>query len=52
MNYQKVYMNQIYSSSIMRQVAQMWKNQLLCDAVIKTGNIQTKVNISRRPLTH
>ncbi|XP_022296451.2 uncharacterized protein LOC111105807 isoform X6 [Crassostrea virginica] len=44
MNYQKVYMNQIYSSSIMRQVAQMWKNQLLCDAVIKTGNIQTKAH--------
>nr|XP_034338624.1 zinc finger protein 37 isoform X8 [Crassostrea gigas] len=44
MSYQKVYMNQIYSSSIMRQVAQMWKNQLLCDAVIKTGNIQTKAH--------
>ncbi|XP_062587519.1 uncharacterized protein LOC134249160 isoform X13 [Saccostrea cucullata] len=44
MNYQKVYMNQIYSSSIMRQVAQMWKNQLLCDAVIKTGNVQTKAH--------
>nr|XP_011422842.2 zinc finger protein sens isoform X6 [Crassostrea gigas] len=44
MNYQKVYMNQIYSSSIMRQVAQMWKNQLLCDAVIKTGNTQTKAH--------
>nr|XP_022337901.1 uncharacterized protein LOC111133651 isoform X2 [Crassostrea virginica] len=44
MSYQKVYMNQIYSSSIMRQVAQMWKNQLLCDAVIKTGNFQTKAH--------
>ncbi|XP_062587503.1 zinc finger and BTB domain-containing protein 5-like isoform X3 [Saccostrea cucullata] len=44
MSYQKVYMNQIYSSSIMRQVAQMWKNQLLCDAVIKTGNVHTKAH--------
>ncbi|XP_061178449.1 myoneurin-like isoform X2 [Saccostrea echinata] len=44
MSYQKVYMNQIYSSSIMRQVAQMWKSQLLCDAVIKTGNVHTKAH--------
>ncbi|KAK3102106.1 hypothetical protein FSP39_008855 [Pinctada imbricata] len=44
MNYQKVYMNQIYSSSLMGQVAQMWRNQLLCDAVIKTGNITTKAH--------
>ncbi|XP_055995690.1 uncharacterized protein LOC125683549 isoform X4 [Ostrea edulis] len=44
MSYQKMYMNQIYSSSIMRQVALMWKNQLLCDAVIKTGNVQTKAH--------
>ncbi|KAK3101346.1 hypothetical protein FSP39_002872 [Pinctada imbricata] len=44
MNYQKVYMNQIYSSSLMGQVAQMWKDDILCDAVIKTGNVQTKAH--------
>lgn len=27
----------------MSYLTQMWKNQLLCDAVIKTGSINTKV---------
>ncbi|XP_062569053.1 uncharacterized protein LOC134231152 isoform X1 [Saccostrea cucullata] len=44
MNYQKAYMNQIFSSSLMGQVAEMWRNQLLCDAVIKTGNTDTKAH--------
>ncbi|XP_078332310.1 uncharacterized protein LOC144625423 isoform X18 [Crassostrea virginica] len=44
MSYQKVYMNQIYSSSTMSYLTQMWKNQLLCDAVIKTGAINTKAH--------
>ncbi|KAK3103514.1 hypothetical protein FSP39_019806 [Pinctada imbricata] len=44
MNYQKVYMNQIYSSNMMGYLSQMWRNQLLCDAVIKTGNIITKAH--------
>nr|XP_034321524.1 PR domain zinc finger protein 2 isoform X21 [Crassostrea gigas] len=44
MSYQKMYMNQIYSSSTMSYLTQMWKNQLLCDAVIKTGSINTKAH--------
>ncbi|KAK3103379.1 hypothetical protein FSP39_018832 [Pinctada imbricata] len=44
MNYHKVYMNQIASSSLMGQVSQLWRNQLLCDAVIKTGNVDTKAH--------
>lgn len=27
----------------MGQVAEMWRNQLLCDAIIKTGTTDTKV---------
>ncbi|XP_061174908.1 uncharacterized protein LOC133184031 isoform X7 [Saccostrea echinata] len=44
MSYQKMYMNQIYSSSTMSYLTNMWKNQLLCDAVIKTGSINTKAH--------
>ncbi|XP_069132914.1 myoneurin-like isoform X10 [Argopecten irradians] len=44
MNYQKVYMNQIHSSSLLCQLSEMWKNQLLCDAIIKTGQIITKAH--------
>ncbi|XP_062606471.1 zinc finger protein 768-like isoform X8 [Saccostrea cucullata] len=44
MSYQKMYMNQIYSSSTMSYLTNMWKNQLLCDAVIKTGTINTKAH--------
>lgn len=44
MNYQKAYMNQIFSSSLMGQVAEMWRNQLLCDAIIKTGTTDTKAH--------
>lgn len=43
MNYQKVYMNHIHSSSLLCQLAQMWRSQLLCDALICTGNVVTKV---------
>ena len=43
MNYQKVYINQVFSTSTMDYLTEMWKNQLLCDAVIKTGNVVTKV---------
>ena len=43
MNYQKVYMNHIHSSSMLCQLAQMWRSQLLCDALICTGNVVTKV---------
>lgn len=45
MFYHKVYMNQIHSSSLLCQLASMWKNQVLCDAVIKAGNSQIKVSI-------
>ncbi|XP_021368298.1 flocculation protein FLO11-like isoform X28 [Mizuhopecten yessoensis] len=44
MNYQKVYMNQIHSSSLLCQLSAMWKNQLLCDAIIKTGQVITKAH--------
>lgn len=47
MFYHKVYMNQIHSSSLLCQLASMWKNQVLCDAVIKAGNSQIKVSIYR-----
>ena len=43
--YQKVYMNQIHSSSLLGQLAQMWRSQMLCDALIKTGNVTTKVKM-------
>ncbi|VDI71602.1 Hypothetical predicted protein [Mytilus galloprovincialis] len=42
--YQKVYMNQIHSSSLLGQLAQMWKSQMLCDALIRTGNVTTKAH--------
>ncbi|KAJ8298943.1 hypothetical protein KUTeg_023003 [Tegillarca granosa] len=44
MSYQKVYMNQVHSSSLLCQLAQMWKSQLLCDAIIKTGTVTTKAH--------
>ncbi|XP_033752953.1 uncharacterized protein LOC117336493 isoform X3 [Pecten maximus] len=44
MNYQKVYMNQIHSSSLLCQLSHMWKSQMLCDAIIKTGQIITKAH--------
>ncbi|XP_052064813.1 uncharacterized protein LOC127704711 isoform X3 [Mytilus californianus] len=44
MNYQKVYMNHIHSSSLLCQLAQMWRSQLLCDALICTGNVVTKAH--------
>ena len=45
MFYHKVYMNQIHSSSLLCQLASMWKNQVLCDAVIKAGNNHIKVSL-------
>ncbi|XP_069132868.1 uncharacterized protein [Argopecten irradians] len=44
MNYQKFYTNGIHSSSLLCQLATMWKSQTLCDAIIKTGNINTKAH--------
>ncbi|XP_060086270.1 uncharacterized protein LOC132565628 isoform X13 [Ylistrum balloti] len=44
MNYQKFYTNGIHSSSLLCQLATMWKSQTLCDAIIKTGSINTKAH--------
>ncbi|XP_078333271.1 uncharacterized protein LOC111118864 isoform X3 [Crassostrea virginica] len=42
--YQKFYTNQIHSSSLLCQLATMWKSQILCDAVIRTGAVITKAH--------
>ncbi|XP_048731288.1 uncharacterized protein LOC125648339 isoform X1 [Ostrea edulis] len=42
--YQKFYTNQIHSSSLLCQLATMWKSQVLCDAVIRTGSVVTKAH--------
>ena len=39
----KVYMNHVHSSTLLSQLSTMWKSQTLCDAIIKTGPISTKV---------
>ncbi|KAK3101400.1 hypothetical protein FSP39_003274 [Pinctada imbricata] len=56
MFYHKVYMNQIHSSSLLCQLAAMWKSQVLCDAVIKTGNVSTKAHrvvlVAACPMLH
>uniref|UniRef100_K1QZJ8 Ring canal kelch-like protein n=1 Tax=Magallana gigas TaxID=29159 RepID=K1QZJ8_MAGGI len=44
MSYQKFYTNPIQSSSLLCQLASMWKNDIMCDAVIKTGNVNTKAH--------
>ncbi|XP_062593938.1 uncharacterized protein LOC134255432 isoform X4 [Saccostrea cucullata] len=44
MNYQKTYMNHIHSSSLLYQLATMWKTQTLCDAIIRTGSVITKAH--------
>ncbi|KAK3102062.1 hypothetical protein FSP39_008477 [Pinctada imbricata] len=44
MAYHKVYMNQIFSTSLTGQLAFMWRKELLCDAVIKAGNFSTKAH--------
>lgn len=44
MNYQKTYMNHIHSSSLLYQLASMWKSQTLCDAIIRTGSVITKAH--------
>ncbi|KAK3103322.1 hypothetical protein FSP39_018480 [Pinctada imbricata] len=44
MNYHKVYMNHVHSSSLLSQLSTMWKSQTLCDAVIRTGTIITKAH--------
>eukprot|EP00105_Crassostrea_gigas_P011795 XP_011427604.1 PREDICTED: uncharacterized protein LOC105328437 isoform X4 [Crassostrea gigas] len=56
MFYHKVYMNQIHSSSLLCQLASMWKNQVLCDAVIKAGSSQIKAHrvvlVAACPMLH
>ncbi|XP_078332327.1 uncharacterized protein LOC144625424 isoform X4 [Crassostrea virginica] len=56
MFYHKVYMNQIHSSSLLCQLASMWKNQVLCDAVIKAGNNHIKAHrvvlVAACPMLH
>ncbi|XP_062604024.1 zinc finger and BTB domain-containing protein 3-like isoform X3 [Saccostrea cucullata] len=56
MFYHKVYMNQIHSSSLLCQLASMWKNQVLCDAVIKAGNSHIKAHrvvlVAACPMLH
>ncbi|KAK3101054.1 hypothetical protein FSP39_000606 [Pinctada imbricata] len=42
--YQKFYTNQIHSSSLLCQLATMWKSQVLCDAIIKSGTISIKAH--------
>ncbi|CAC5409668.1 unnamed protein product [Mytilus coruscus] len=37
-------MNQIHSSSLLCQLAQMWRSQLVCDAYIRTGTVTTKAH--------
>ncbi|XP_052692664.1 uncharacterized protein LOC128170921 isoform X3 [Crassostrea angulata] len=44
MNYQKTYMNHIHSSSLLYQLASMWKSQTLCDAIIRTGSVISKAH--------
>ncbi|KAK3103425.1 hypothetical protein FSP39_019100 [Pinctada imbricata] len=43
-HYQKFYTNQIYSSSLLCQLAYMWRNDVLCDAVIWSGVISVKAH--------
>lgn len=43
MSYQKFYTNPIQSSSLLCQLASMWKNDVMCDAIITAGDISTKV---------
>ncbi|XP_062616306.1 uncharacterized protein LOC134278018 isoform X4 [Saccostrea cucullata] len=42
--YQKFYTNQIHSSSLLCQLATMWKSQVLCDAIIRSGAVVTKAH--------
>ncbi|XP_011423082.2 uncharacterized protein [Magallana gigas] len=42
--YQKFYTNQIHSSSLLCQLATMWKSQVLCDAIIRSGSVITKAH--------
>ncbi|XP_061181265.1 uncharacterized protein LOC133189879 [Saccostrea echinata] len=44
MTQHKVYMNQIHCSSLLCELAQMWRNQALCDAIIKAGSITAKAH--------
>lgn len=43
-NYHKVYMNHVHSSTLLSQLSTMWKSQTLCDAMIKTGAVTTRVS--------
>lgn len=45
MTQHKVYMNQIHCSSLLCELAQMWRSQALCDAIIKAGAITAKVHM-------
>ncbi|XP_048781213.1 uncharacterized protein LOC125683788 isoform X4 [Ostrea edulis] len=42
--YQKFYTNQIHSSSLLCQLSTMWKSQVLCDAVIRSGTTVIKAH--------
>ncbi|XP_061178963.1 zinc finger and BTB domain-containing protein 20-like isoform X1 [Saccostrea echinata] len=42
--YQKFYTNQIHSSSLLYQLSTMWKSQVLCDAVIRSGSTVIKAH--------
>ncbi|XP_062606573.1 zinc finger and BTB domain-containing protein 18.3-like, partial [Saccostrea cucullata] len=44
MSYQKFYTNPIHSSSLLCQLASMWKNDIMCDAVIRAGTVNTKAH--------
>eukprot|EP00105_Crassostrea_gigas_P003881 XP_011416898.1 PREDICTED: uncharacterized protein LOC105320596 isoform X2 [Crassostrea gigas] len=44
MTQHKVYMNQIHCSSLLCELAQMWRSQALCDAIIKAGAITAKAH--------
>ncbi|XP_052703511.1 uncharacterized protein LOC128179868 isoform X3 [Crassostrea angulata] len=42
--YQKFYTNQIHSSSLLCQLSTMWKSQVLCDAMIRSGSTIIKAH--------
>ena len=45
MTQHKVYMNQIHGSSLLCELAQMWRSQALCDAIIKAGASTARVHM-------
>ncbi|VDI07807.1 Hypothetical predicted protein [Mytilus galloprovincialis] len=42
--YQKVYTDHVHSSTLMSQFTQLWRNRLMCDADIVTGNTVIKAH--------